>query len=105
MTVPALVATDEEIDAQVDRLRENEGELVEVSRPAIDGDHLTIDVKGTGPGGEEAIAVDDLLYEVGSGTIVPELDEQLRGTGAGGILAVRSHPVPAPTGAWPSGSW
>jgi len=92
VTVPALVATDEEIDAQVDRLRENEGELVEVSRPAIDGDHLTIDVKGTGPGGEEAIAVDDLLYEVGSGTIVPELDEQLRGTGAGGILAFAATP-------------
>ena len=93
VTVPSLAVTDEEIDAQVDRLRENDGELVEVSRPAIDGDHLTVDVKGTGPGGEEVIAADDLLYEVGSGTIVPELDEQLRGTAAGGILSFSATPA------------
>jgi trigger factor len=93
VTLPALAATDEEVGAQVDRLRENDGELVAVSRPAIDGDHVTIDVKGTTPTGEEAIAVDDLLYEVGSGTVVPELDEELRGTATGGILAFDAMPA------------
>src|SRR3974390_121211 len=36
VTLPALVATDEEVEAQIDRLRENDGELIAVSRPAID---------------------------------------------------------------------
>ncbi|HEY3941445.1 MAG TPA: trigger factor [Acidimicrobiales bacterium] len=92
VTVPGLTVSDEEVDAQVDRLRENDGELIDVSRPAIDDDQVTIDVTGTGPGGEEVLAVTDYLYSVGSGTIVPELDEQLRGTGAGGILAFTATP-------------
>ena len=71
--------TDDEVDAQVDLLRETDAELVEVSRPALDGDNVTIDIHGTAPGGEEVTDVDDFLYEVGSGRVVPELDAQLRG--------------------------
>ena len=41
-------STDAEVDAQVDRMRETEAELVEVSRPAIDGDNVTIDLHGDG---------------------------------------------------------
>ena len=39
------------------------------------------------------VGVDDYLYEVGSGTVVPELDEELRGAKAGDILAFTS-PTP-----------
>jgi len=90
VTLPALDVTDEEVTAQLDRLRATSGELVEVSRPARDGDQVTIDIHGTR--GEAAaddtdLDAEDLLYEVGSGTVVPELDEQLRGAKTGDILA------------------
>ncbi len=47
VTLPGLEVTDEEIASQIDRLRATSGELVEVSRPAQDGDQLTIDIHGT----------------------------------------------------------
>lgn len=87
ITVPSFAVADEEVDAQVDRLRETEAELVEVSRSAVDGDNVTIDVHGNDPKGNEVVNVDDFLYEVGSGRVVPELDEQLRGSKTGDILA------------------
>ena len=51
VTLPDLEVTDEEIDAQVDRLRSTSGELVEIARPAVDGDQVTIDIHGTRNGG------------------------------------------------------
>ena len=56
-----------------------------VERPARDGDHVTIDLRGKRPGDED-IHVEDYLYEVGSGTDVPGLDDQLRGSVTGDIL-------------------
>jgi trigger factor len=86
--VPNPTVTDEEIDAQIDRLRGNFGELVEVSRPARDGDHLTIDLKGSRDGQDVAgVTTDDFLYELGSGTVLPELDVRLQGARTGDILA------------------
>ncbi|MBV8462589.1 MAG: trigger factor, partial [Acidimicrobiales bacterium] len=87
VTVPRPEVSDEDVRAQLDRLRATSGELVTVSRPARDGDQVTIDVHGAvGAGGEEVDA-DDLLYEVGSGTLVPGLDEKLRGARVGDILS------------------
>ncbi|HVA74659.1 MAG TPA: trigger factor [Acidimicrobiales bacterium] len=86
--VPSPEVTDEEVDAQVDRLRSNFGELKSVDRPARDADHLTIDLKGSRDGEEVAgLTTDDFLYELGSGTVLPELDEQLQGAKVGDILA------------------
>jgi trigger factor len=87
VTLPALGVKDEEIQHQVDRLRENDAELDVVDRPAIDGDLVTIDLHGTDGSGAEVVGVDDYLYEVGSGSIVPELDPELHGAKAGAILA------------------
>jgi trigger factor len=88
VTVPSPDVTPEEIDAQVDRLRNNFGELKVVDRPARDGDHVTVDIKGT-RGGEAVpgMTTDDFLYELGSGTVLPELDDQLRGAKVGDILS------------------
>src|ERR1700727_563472 len=41
--LPGLLVTDEDVDRQVDRLRENDAELELVGRPAIDGDLVPID--------------------------------------------------------------
>ena len=86
--IPSPAVTDEEIDAQVDRLRSNFGELKSVDRPARDGDHLTIDLKGSRDGEEvTGLTTDDFLYELGSGTVLPELDDQLQGAKVGDILS------------------
>jgi trigger factor len=88
VTVPSPVPTDEEVQAQLDRLRSNFGELVPVGRPARNGDHVTIDLKISRPGQapDEAATTDDVLYEIGSGNFGPELDEHLRGAVVGDIF-------------------
>jgi trigger factor len=89
ITVPGLAVTDEEVQRQLDRLRNQFGELRPVERAAADGDHVTIDLKAEREG-SEPLAADDYLYEVGSGMVVPELDEQLRGAKVGDILSFGS---------------
>ena len=85
VTVPHPEVTDTDVDAQIDRLREQSGELEAVSRPATDGDYVTIDLHGKRPGADD-LDVDDFLYEVGSGTAMPGLDEELRGKKTGDIV-------------------
>ena len=46
VTLPRPAATDEEIDAQIDRMRRQYAELETVERPAAEGDVVTIDVEG-----------------------------------------------------------
>jgi trigger factor len=87
VTLPGLGVQEEEVQQQIDRLRENDAELEVVDRPAIDGDLVTIDLHGTDASDAEVVGVDDYLYEVGSGTVVPELDAELHGAKAGAILA------------------
>jgi trigger factor len=93
VTLPGLRVSDEDVDSQVNRLRENDAELESVGRPATDGDLVSIDLHGSDASGAEVVGIDDYLYEVGSGTITPELDVELRGGKTGDILAFTS---PAP---------
>src|SRR5207248_1379096 len=91
--VPSPEVTDEEVDRQLDRLREQFGELREVARPAKDADHATVDLRGYRHAEQiEGLTADDFLYEVGSGAVVPELDEQLRGAKPGDILKFNATP-------------
>ena len=96
ITVDNPEASDEEIEERIDRLREGFAELEDVDRPAIDGDNVTIDIAGTQDGEPQpGLTADDYLYEVGSGTVVPELDEQLAGAKVGDILEFDAdHPDP-----------
>jgi trigger factor len=87
VTLPGLTVTEEDVQRQLDRLRENDAELDRVERPAIDGDLVTIDLHGNDATGAEVVGVDDYLYEVGTGSVVPELDAELHGAKAGAILA------------------
>jgi trigger factor len=86
VTLPGLAVTDDEMQRQLDRLRENDAVLETVDRPAIDGDLVTIDLHGNDATDAEIVGVDDYLYEVGTGTVVPELDAELHGAKAGAIL-------------------
>ncbi|HVC67517.1 MAG TPA: trigger factor [Acidimicrobiales bacterium] len=88
VALPALEVDDEEVTAQVDRLRATSGELVEVTRPVLTGDQVTIDIRGTraeadADGDDSDLTADDFLYEVGSEGVIPGLDDQLLGTKAG----------------------
>ncbi len=84
VTIASPNPSDEEIDAQIERLRTQQGELVVVERPAATDDFVTIDVAGSQDGELlEGLSADDYSYQVGAGLIVPELDEHLTGASAG----------------------
>ena len=87
--IPNPIVTDEEVDTQVDRLRRSFGELKTVERAARDGDHVTIDIRGTRGSEEvEGLTAEDYIYEVGSGGLVQqihELDSELNGAKVGEI--------------------
>jgi trigger factor len=94
--VPSPVVADEDVDAQVERLRGQFGELRTVDRPAEDGDHVTIDIAGSVHDEPiDGLTADDYLYEVGSASIVEEIDEHLRGANVGDVLVFDAeHPDP-----------
>ncbi len=86
VTIPSPQLTDDEVQAQLDKLRTNFGELVPVDRPIRAGDHVTIDLSMNLVGDADAArnsANEDLLYEVGTGTYGPQLDEHLEGASSG----------------------
>jgi len=78
---------DEQVDEQVDRMRDQFAELDDVDREGFDGDYVLIDLKTSAAGGEEieAGSANDLMYEIGSGSFLEGLDDALRGKGAGSI--------------------
>ncbi|MDX2342782.1 MAG: trigger factor [Acidimicrobiia bacterium] len=87
---------DEEIDEQIDRLRDQYAELEDVERPAADGDFVMINISASIDGVEipEATA-EDLLYEVASSSFIPGLDDLLGGSSTGDI---REGPGTLPPG-------
>ncbi len=86
--LPYQAVSDDDVDAQVDALRERFGDLEDSEFPLIDDGYATIDISGESDGEPfEGLTAKDFLYRVGSAMVVPELDEQLRGTKPGAILA------------------
>ena len=96
VTITSPVVSDEEVDAQIDRLRENFAELSPVERAAKDGDNVTIDIAGWEDDEPvSGLTADDYLYEVGAGAVVAEIDAQLNGAKVGDILEFPAdHPDP-----------
>ena len=85
--VPFPAIDDEAVDKQLDVLRDRFGELVDSEFPLIDDAYATIDITGSIDGEPvEGLTASDFLYRVGSDMVVPELDEQLRGTKPGAII-------------------
>jgi trigger factor len=81
--VPSPVVTEDDISAQIDRLRGGFAELVATDKPAEDGFHLTVDIAATADGEPVAgLTTADFVYELGSGSVLPELDEKLQGAKA-----------------------
>jgi trigger factor len=78
---------DETLDRQIDQLRERFADLEDSTDPLVDGSYALVDVAGTVDGEPvDALTATDYLYEVGSGLIVPELDEALHGKVPGDVV-------------------
>jgi trigger factor len=86
--------TDDEVEERVGHLREQFSSLAEVDRPAAEGDTATIDITGSREGEAiEGLTAEGYQYRVGSGSVVPELDESLTGASVGDTLTFSAtHP-------------
>ncbi len=89
VVLPSLTVTEEEVETRINQVRASSAEVVPVQRPARDGDHVLIDRTITQ--GSESSAVEDFSYEVGSGQVTPEMDDNLRGAKSGDILKFDVH--------------
>ncbi|HVV38664.1 MAG TPA: trigger factor [Acidimicrobiales bacterium] len=98
VVVPRPEPSEDDITAQIDRLRNQGAELNDVDRDCRNGDAVVIDIHGSQndeivPGLEAT----DLTYEVGTGTLVEGLDEAITGAKAGDVVTF-THEVPGHEG-------
>jgi trigger factor len=73
--------TDSDVDEQIDQLRGRFATLIEVERPAADGDVLLVDIAGKTPEGDdlEDLSGNALSYELGTDGLLPGFDDAVRG--------------------------
>ncbi|MEN9804393.1 MAG: trigger factor [Actinomycetota bacterium] len=91
--IDVVAVTDDDIDAVVLAERRRLGTLVDVSRPAQEGDFVTVDLVGSRDGEPVVgLAVDDWSYEIGKKWVCPSFDEQLVGAVAGAELSFTDTP-------------
>lgn len=84
ITVDDVVVSDEDIDTQVDGLRQRFATLKTVERAAQVGDFVQIDLAATVDGAEvPGGSASNLSHEVGSKQLLPGLDEAVVGMSAG----------------------
>jgi len=84
--VEVPVVEEDELQAQIDRVRSQYAELEDVHRPADEGDFVMINLSAHHNGKTlEEVGADDLLYEVGSQSFIPGLDPLLLGAATGAI--------------------
>ncbi len=82
--VDAIALADEDIDEQVEALRERFATLNDVDRAAADGDIVSLDLIASKDGETvEGGEVTGFSYKVGSGDMLDGVDEALRGLSAG----------------------
>jgi len=87
VVAPPDEVTDEDIEEQLERLRDRFAELETISREARRGDFVLIDLQGYQHDElVEGATAPDFLYEVGSGNGPPKLDEEVEGSRPGAIL-------------------
>ncbi len=79
--------SDDELEQRIDQVRDQFSELERADRPAGAGDFALVDLTATHDGERiEEASASDLLYEVGSGSFIPGLDDAVIGAGAGAVL-------------------
>ena len=80
--VDPLEVSDDDVEEGLTTLRERFGTLVGVERPAAQGDFVSIDLNAK-VGDQEVDSVNGVSYEVGSGNMLPGMDEAIEGLSAG----------------------
>jgi trigger factor len=84
VSVDDVAVTDDDVQEQVQALRERFGTLVDISRAAAEDDFVVLDLTATRDGevveGGEA---SDISYQVGRGGMIDGLDEAITGLSAG----------------------
>ena len=81
---PRCEITGDDIDDMVQRLREQRREWEEVERGAQEGDQLTVDFEGRLDGEPfEGGKGEGITFEVGSGRMIEDFDQAVRGMAAG----------------------
>jgi trigger factor len=94
VTVSPKEATDGEIDAQIEHVRERFATLEAADQPAGENDFVLISFVGTVDGeAYDGNVVDKYLYELGRGMMPPEFDAAIAGTAPGGS-AVAEFAIP-----------
>jgi trigger factor len=87
VTIEDPAVAEEELDVQIDALRERFADLEESTAPLGKGDYAQLNIKGYIHDEEvPGLTVSDFLYEVGSEMVVPKLDEELEGKRPGDVL-------------------
>ena len=80
-------ATEEEVDAQLQMLRNNLARMVpiEEARPVADGDYVVVDYEGLKDGKPfaETQRTENFSMKIGDGLLHPDVDEALKGKNAG----------------------
>jgi trigger factor len=82
LVVDTAEVTDADVDEGLESLRERFGSLTTVERAIGDADFVSIDIRAE-IGGEEVDSAKGLSYQLGSGTMLPGIDEALAGLQAG----------------------
>ncbi|MFD9950661.1 trigger factor [Nonomuraea sp. NPDC059023] len=84
VTVDAATVSDEDIEGQLDGLRQRFATLTGVERAAADGDFVVMDLRAEIDGNNiEEQQANEVSYEVGAGSVLQGLDEALVGMSAG----------------------
>jgi trigger factor len=91
--VPAVAATEEEVDEPIEAERRRQGELIDVERPAARGDFVTLDLAGTRQGEPvPGLNTEDWLYEIGRGWVADDFDDRVIGATARDDLTFTTTP-------------
>jgi trigger factor len=94
VTVDDITVSDEDVEEQVQSLRERFATLNDVDRAAADGDFVVLDLKASKDGEVvEGAEVSGMSYQVGRGGMLEGLDEALAGMAAGDEKTFQSQLV------------
>ncbi len=84
VSVDDAAVSDDDVAAEVDRLRAMFGSLTLVDRASADGDVLLVDIEGfNGDNPIDDLTASALSYELGTDGILPGFDDAVRGAAAG----------------------
>ncbi len=85
--VESITPTEEEISAQIDRIKLQFADVIKVERPSKTSDYLLVNISGMENGKElEEFSYQDYLYELGTNSLTPSMDSKLEGVSTGAII-------------------